>query len=730
MSKKKTFAIIAGSATGVIAIMVATFMVFVTVVPLFIASIVGSASNDIVECEVTTGVEGSLIVGTGAAGAGGYKTPEEIAAIIYAQATGLGLGELGAVAAIATAAVETSDGNTIQNGTGSDTFPTSEIRGVFQQKVSWVPKGLAWSGLKWTRENSQRVFMAKNPITGKDDGANPWKITKWAVSDPRMNPAQGVNMFILGGQGGQEGLERVLLKKENGILSNRGISPAKSVNAADYSAAQIGAFGDDVQESGDKGRAATAVDNALDFVDRIKAGKIRVPAFQPPLPQIARLAQSTVVKNALKKQGVDANAAVGVASVSASLVKGDGVTFIGDAVMQGMLASQKLPETMFGGPISQFYARGVTANDVLVGDRFKLRGAKDAQGNRVSDMSTWRDAIATGPSRVVVALGSSGGLSRAQIDSFMALAGPGRDVYWYTTLFKGSKSMNGALVAATAAYPNLTVVDVTDVMVLNQSPVPWFGINTRDAKKLQSTLFNRSVELVTTERAPSSMTSVACGGESVFIGDINAPSAEAAAAVIWAVGKARAGAVYKDSGEAGTRDAADARGLSFDCSSFTYLAYLQAGYKWSFGTSSVQWADSKNIQLIPIADAAPGDLFWQNWGAGDGLASGHVGIIVSTEGEGKVVHAANPEKGVVIEPLKKNMKRADGQGVWMAPKNPNKRSSSASDVIYSENWKDAWVGRIISDNPNPSFSTVSPVFPAKPGANPLRDTSQPARLAA
>ena len=113
-----------------------------------------------------------------------FFTADENAARIYAQAHGLGLGDIGALTGIAVALQESS----LNNGGVGDSFGTAQVaaryggqvgdmtqsRGMFQQTAAWVEQGRAWSGMRWSAQDSRRVFSAFNPISGEPDPWNPW----------------------------------------------------------------------------------------------------------------------------------------------------------------------------------------------------------------------------------------------------------------------------------------------------------------------------------------------------------------------------------------------------------------------------------------------------------------------------------------------------------------------------------------------------------------------------
>lgn len=85
----------------------------------------------------------------------------------------------------------------------------------------------------------------------------------------------------------------------------------------------------------------------------------------------------------------------------------------------------------------------------------------------------------------------------------------------------------------------------------------------------------------------------------------------------------------------------------FDCSGFVYYIYSQFGYSLNPGATN-QW----NLLSASVEkeNLKPGDLvFFSSNGSVSGIF--HVGIYI---GNGKMVHAANPNKGVVITELSTN----------------------------------------------------------------------------
>lgn len=88
---------------------------------------------------------------------------------------------------------------------------------------------------------------------------------------------------------------------------------------------------------------------------------------------------------------------------------------------------------------------------------------------------------------------------------------------------------------------------------------------------------------------------------------------------------------------------------AWDCSTFTYNAYRAAGLDWSMQISYEQYLDRAHVQLIPLAQAQPGDLLFFDTNSGNSWFNPvtHVAIVVDPVA-GTMVHAANPSVGVVI----------------------------------------------------------------------------------
>lgn len=88
----------------------------------------------------------------------------------------------------------------------------------------------------------------------------------------------------------------------------------------------------------------------------------------------------------------------------------------------------------------------------------------------------------------------------------------------------------------------------------------------------------------------------------------------------------------------------------YDCSSLVYRLYKEAGLVLS-GTAAEQGEDCyKKAQIINKKDLKPGDLIFYSYEENGRFRNiSHVAIYV---GDGKMVHAANPSRGVVLDPLR------------------------------------------------------------------------------
>lgn len=141
-------------------------------------------------------------------------------------------------------------------------------------------------------------------------------------------------------------------------------------------------------------------------------------------------------------------------STAAAPGKIPGITFIGDSVMVGMLDANNPPATLFGGPAIRHAVQSITLQQVLNNSSFANE-----------NLAAWRKDISTGPSIILVELGTNGSSNpAAEIDQFMQLAGPERQVYWFAQHYVKAKPFQSALEAAAGKHLNLRIVPVLDLM--------------------------------------------------------------------------------------------------------------------------------------------------------------------------------------------------------------------------------------------------------------------------
>lgn len=90
----------------------------------------------------------------------------------------------------------------------------------------------------------------------------------------------------------------------------------------------------------------------------------------------------------------------------------------------------------------------------------------------------------------------------------------------------------------------------------------------------------------------------------------------------------------------------------YDCSSLVYRLYKEAGINLPTVASTQGEYCYKNAMLINKKDLKPGDLIFYSYKKnGEFRNISHVAIYV---GDGKMVHAANERRGVVLDPLRTN----------------------------------------------------------------------------
>lgn len=196
-------------------------------------------------------------------------SPDQIAATLYVQARGLGLGDVAALAAIVAGLAETGLSNNADGDCWSVSSCTTRTpaRGVFMQYPSWSPKGTAWSG--------KIPYRAPSADFSDLNAQNAWTPDGWALNDPRMNVAQAANMFFRGpSYNAKGGLEDQKL-----FAKVRGVSPGK-VSAA--TVAQLVASVQGIPPAY-VSELQRLVPLARKYLSKAQTGKYVLPPFTPPI---------------------------------------------------------------------------------------------------------------------------------------------------------------------------------------------------------------------------------------------------------------------------------------------------------------------------------------------------------------------------------------------------------------------------------------------------------------
>lgn len=88
----------------------------------------------------------------------------------------------------------------------------------------------------------------------------------------------------------------------------------------------------------------------------------------------------------------------------------------------------------------------------------------------------------------------------------------------------------------------------------------------------------------------------------------------------------------------------------YDCSSLVYRLYKEAGINLPYVASTQGQYCYKNAMIINKKDLQPGDLIFYSYEENGKFRNiSHAAIYI---GDGKMVHAANPRRGVVLDPLR------------------------------------------------------------------------------
>lgn len=516
-----------------------------------------------------------------------FPSQDSIAATLYAQAMGLGLGEVAAMVAIGVGLGETN----LQNDTDGDCWGGScsngrtSSRGVFQQFYSWPPPGTAWSGQDAPTGGVGVRFDQFN-------ASNAWGADGWAKSDPRMSVAMAANMFFLGPDyGSTMGLEDNELFQSLRDEDPMSLSSAQMVQIAQ----QVQQF--PVQHMGSYEQNMT---RAASYFLRIKSGNIPVPAFQPPLEGMAKSATTDITRKALQSVTL----AQHPKDVADGIVD-DGLLLVGDSLAEGVARqSGSFPTTVFGGATVARTEVGITS---------------------VAAFRKWARDIRTGPSRVLVSLGTNDGPSGAAglestVKAVMKAAGPGREVYWYTLHYGPVKALNAVLKTQASKYENLTLVDVTAMLSETSGYTSATDGYLHPGPSGYAAMWDAARAMIT-QGATTSWMCATVGAN---------PLADAALA--WA--QAQFGKPY------GTNPP-----VSYDCSKLTggayHHAWIAAGRPAEYAylgeypfldTAALSYEQyrSGHFEWVPLSEAQPGDFIFFNGDLGQSAGNpiDHVALIL------------------------------------------------------------------------------------------------------
>lgn len=596
-------------------------------------------------------------------------TTDEVAGAIYAQAMGLGLGEVAAIIGIGVGLGETGLSNDTDGDCwyGSCSNGHTSSRGVFQQFWSWPPKGTAWSGQKGPTGGPGTPYDQFN-------ASNAWGANGWAVSDPRMNVAQAANMFYLGPDYGAT----------MGLEDNKLFQSLRTRDPLSLSSGQMVQVAQQVQQfpAQHMGSYETNMTNATSYFKRIKSGEIAVPAFTPPLDGMRKSATTEITKKALGGTASAPATSVTLPQAPALPANANGLLLVGDSLMEGVATLGGVPADVFNGKVVGKYEVGI--------------GTKAA-------IDKWGKDISSGPSRVLVSLGSNDAAAfpdayGKEIDRLMGLAGENRQVYWYSLHYAPVAPLDVVLRAKADQYPNLTLVDV------NQALAPEGGFVSASDKYLHPSTAGyqemwRTAEQVMSGAAGGDQANLDCvpTGGSVATGPLQQRALQ------WAL--AITGGRYMNNND-WTPDPSSPEPPTwpdYNCSTMTAAAYrFASGDKIRlFPLSGEQWLDTTNITLVPFSQAQPGDIFFEYTGGAGGSDArvGHVGLIVDVNGgEQAIWHACGASSCQSNGNIGIGYSSLDHVQVWMTVSDPSKKDlpSERAKFLKTSDRNQAYVGRVIA----------------------------------
>jgi cell wall-associated NlpC family hydrolase len=579
-----------GDASGVlmiVAVIVAVLMSFVLVmsnlITTTVTTLIGVDAEIAAQCDTSYGGQ----IGGGPTPAEN-PTREQVAATIYSQARGLGLGRNAALIGIFVANAESSLQNLPRGDvwrSGQYTGVMTDSRGAFQQKAAWVPGPYqAWSG------------QAFNPaVSDQFSEATAWGPGGWAVNDPRMNVALSANLFMTGpAYNPRAGLEDAPLFKQvrNGVTVD------------ENTALEIAYWVQRFNISSDRAYYISRFSEAKKIFDQIEAGKVPVPPF----------VNDSVTGGTVAGDSQNA----GPVPPGGTAPNGDGLLNVGDSLMVGYTSYGPAPDRAFSGPVRSLAQTGVSLKAAL---------------------AQWGGDISAGPSRVFVSLGtnSPGSVAEFKTDVIRLMQAAGRDrtVYWMRLHYKPVVDRNAALDEVAQAWPNLIVLD--SAVQAARSPAlldkPGLHFTAEGYKKVWTSAY-ALMDDSATGYVPAGSDCV--GTTPAFIGD----GSLGAKAV--ALGLQQLGEPYISSGNGVPPD-------SWDCSKFTGYLYEAVGGPAMQRLSWAQYQDRKHVVFVPLDQAQPGDLLFYYTGAGQGSGNpiSHVNMVLDPVA-GTAIGAENSRVGVTI----------------------------------------------------------------------------------
>lgn len=151
----------------------------------------------------------------------------------------------------------------------------------------------------------------------------------------------------------------------------------------------------------------------------------------------------------------------------------------------------------------------------------------------------------------------------------------------------------------------------------------------------------------------------------------------------------------------------DKRPPNYNCSTLTAAAYrFASGDEIQLTPNSqFQWTDTRNIVLVPFAEAQPGDIFFERTINNRGNPVGHVGLIVDVNGGDQAIwHACGASSCQSNGNIGIGYSSLDHVQMWMTVDNPARANDVAERAKYrwTTNRNEAYVGRVVQNGESAS----------------------------